>query len=68
MFFIFIRACKKYGFTYLLDTNSGFMLILHPIDDVRFIKIEQGFYERNYLKLFLSAIKKMKAYRKGSVC
>lgn len=68
MFFVFIRACKKYGFTYSLNTNSGFMLILHPIDNTRFIKIEQGYYEKNYFKLFSSAIKKMRAYRKGSVC
>lgn len=68
MFFIFIRACKKYGFTYLLNTNSSFMLILHPIDNAKFIEIEQNYYEKSYFKLFLSAIKKMKAYRKGSVC
>lgn len=65
MFFIFIRACRKYKFTFVLNTNNGLILTLHPNNVFETIEIKQGRYNRNYFKLFLEAIKKMKNYRRG---
>ena len=64
MFFIFIKACKKYRFSYILNINSGFVLTLHPNNTFETIEIKQEYYECSYFKLFLKAIKKMKWYRK----
>lgn len=67
MFFIFNRACKKYKFTYMLNTNNGFSLILRPSNSFNeAIEVKQEYYECNYFKLFLKAIKAMKTYKKGS--
>jgi hypothetical protein len=66
MFYIFLRACKKYRFTYALNAVSGLTLILHPNNTFGFIEIKQEYYERNYFKLFIKAIKKMREYRKES--
>lgn len=66
MFYVFLRACKKYGFTYALNAVNGLSIALHPNDALGFIEVKQEYYEHNYFKLFLNAIKKMKAYRKGS--
>lgn len=64
MFFIFNLACKKYKFTYSLNAVNGLVLTLHPNYALGFIEVKQEYYERNYFKLFLSAIKKMRAHRK----
>ena len=64
IFFRFIRACKKYRFSYGLSSVSELILILRPYDNFNNIKISQGYYNWNYRKLFLSAIKEMKNYRK----
>ncbi len=67
MFFIFIRACRKYGFTYALSSYHEFSLILRPNGTFENIEIKQEYYESNYFKLLFEAIRKMKAYRKGRV-
>ena len=64
MFFIFIRACRKYGFTYSITAINGFRLDLHPHNTFEKIEVKQEYYRRNYFKLFLTAIKEMKRYRK----
>lgn len=64
MFYIFVRACRKYGFTYALGSYHGFSLILRPNGTFENIEIKQGFYECNYFKLFWKAIRAMKDYRK----
>ena len=68
MFFIFIKACKKYEFAYALSTYGGLVLILRPYNTFENIEIKQEYYKCNYFKLFLTAIKKMKAYREGCIC
>lgn len=67
MFYIFVRACRKYGFTYALGSYHGFLLILRPNNTFENIEIRQEYYRCNYFKLFLDAIREMKAYRKGKV-
>ena len=64
MFFIFIKACRKYGFTFSLSSNADLTLTLHPRNTFDNIEISQEYYRRNYIKLFLKAIKEMKTYRK----
>lgn len=66
MFFIFIKMCKKYKFTYAISVVNGLSIMLYPNDALGFIEVRQAYYDRSYLKLFLKAIKKMKAYREGS--
>ena len=66
MFFIFIRACRKYKFAFALSTYGGFTLTLRPNNTFENISIDFG-YNRNFNKLFMTAIKEMKLYRKGSV-
>lgn len=68
MFYIFLKACKKYRFAYSLSAITGLTLTLYPDNAFGFIEVRQEHYERNYFKLFLAAIKKMRAYRKGSEC
>lgn len=66
MFFIFVKACRKYKFTYDLNSINGLILYLRPNDALSPIELKQGLYEKSYSKLFLEAIKTMKAYREGS--
>lgn len=66
MLFIFLKACKKYSFAYSISSVNGLVLTLYPNDSIGFIEVKQAYYERNYFKLFLNGIKKMKAYRKES--
>lgn len=61
MFYIFIKACKKYAFTYALSTCGGLTLILRPYDTFENINIEEKFCDYN--KVFIKAIKEMKKYR-----
>lgn len=68
MFYIFLRACKKYRFAYSLHAVNEFIITLHPKDALGFIEVRQEYYERNYFKLFVRAIKKMKTYRKENEC
>lgn len=67
MFFIFVKACEKYGFTYTLNANHGLSLALHPNNGFGFIEVKQEYYNNNYFILFLKAIKRMKKYKKGCV-
>ena len=64
MFYIFLRACKKYRFAYSLHAVNDFIITLHPKDALGFVEVKQEYYDRSYFKLFLKAIKKMKTYRK----
>lgn len=68
MFFIFNRACSKYCFSYALSHRNKLTLTLYPNNDFGSIEIEQGYSNHSYFKLFLCAIKAMKAHRKGRVC
>ena len=64
MFFIFLKACKRYAFTYALSSYGGLTLILRPINTFNNVVIEEKFTEfDNYLTLFFNAIKEMKRYR-----
>ena len=65
MFFIFIKACRKYKFTFVINANNGLILTLYPSNVFETIEIRQGHYNKSYFKLFLEAIKKMMDYRKG---
>lgn len=62
MFFIFVRACKKYNFTFVLSTYNGISLILRPNNTFENINIEEYCYNLN--KILLEGIKVMKKYRK----
>lgn len=64
MFFIFIIACKKYEFSFTLNAHSRLTLTLYPSNSFESIDIDQGYFNYNFTKLFLSAIKEMKTYRK----
>lgn len=64
MFYIFIKACEKYGFSYALSSYNGLSLVLRPSGTFENIEVKQGFYEYNYFKLFGNAIRTMKDYRK----
>ena len=68
MFFIFIRACKKYKFTYALSSYGGLTLTLRPNNSFENIKVCQKYQYPTHFKLFLVAIKKMRAYRKSGGC
>lgn len=63
MFYIFLRACKKYYFDFSLNTTSGLTLTLRPKNTFGNIEIKQEYYKKNYNKLFFKAIKEMKNYR-----
>lgn len=64
MFYIYIRACKKYGFDFMIGTFGGLNITLYPKNTFENINISQSYYSYNYNKLFLDSIKEMKAYRK----
>ena len=64
MFYIFLKARKKYRFSYALHAVNEFIITLHPKDALGFVEAKQEYYDRSYFKLFLRAIKKMRAYRK----
>lgn len=61
MFFIFIKACKKYKFSFVLNTYGETSIILKPNNTFENIYV----YENNFHKLFVTAIKKMRMYRKN---
>ena len=67
MFFIFIKACNKYKFTYSINANHGLTICLYPNNAFGFLEVKQEYYACNYFILFLMAIKKMRNYRKGCV-
>ena len=68
MFFRFIRACKKYKFTFVLSTyHDGLtMMIVRPHNTFENIKFEEKYLRFN--KLFSKAIKGMKKYRLERGC
>ena len=60
IFFRFVLACRRYEFTYALNTYGGAILILRPNNTFDNIKIE---WKYSYHKLFKEAIIEMKKYR-----
>lgn len=68
MFRRFVKACRKYRFSYSINTVYELTLVLHPSGDFYNIEIKQGAYNWNYRKLFSDAIKRMKDYRKERGC
>lgn len=62
IFFRFVRACRKYKFTFILNTYGGLSLILRPNDTFENIKLEERYID--YYKILLNGIKEMKKYRK----
>lgn len=68
MFYIFLKACKKYRFAYALHAVNEYIITLHPKDALGFVEVKLEYYDRNYFKLFVKAIKKMKEYRKEKGC
>lgn len=62
MFFRFVRACKKYNFTFVLSTYGGISLILRPNNTFENIELKEYCYNLN--KILLEGIKVMKKYRK----
>ena len=64
MFYLFIRACRKYKFTFVLNTYGSIYIILRPINTFENIEIKGEYCEYGtYNKLFSKAIKIMKEYR-----
>ena len=62
MWFIrFIKACRKYKFTFVLSTYNKLKLTLRPNNTFEKIEIVEEYY--CYKKLFKRAIKKIKEYR-----
>lgn len=66
VFFMFIRACKKYRFTFALSTYGGISLIIRPNNTFENIKFNEEYFNLN--QMFLKAIKEMKKYRKERGC
>lgn len=62
LFWRFVRACRKYNFTYVLSTYGSMELILRPNDtfENHTIHVDPGMYQ----ELFTMAISEMKRYRK----
>lgn len=65
MFFIFIKACKKYKFTFSFLTHGKLILTLYPNNSFDVISIRYDYNNFKYNRMFLEAIKKMRDYRKG---
>lgn len=60
LFFIFIRSCRKYGFTYVLNTYENYSIILRP--NRTFENIYISTQSNDYVELFTIAINKMRNY------
>lgn len=67
-FLLFIKACRKYQFTYSLYSYCYLRLDLMPINTFEHIKVKEDCYcyNKNYNKLFRKAIKIMKEYRNNN--
>lgn len=65
-FWLFLRACKKYKFTYSLYSYCDLRLDLMPINTFEHIKVKENCYNKNYNKLFIKAIKIMKEYQNNN--
>lgn len=62
MFFRFIRACRRYKFTFALSTYGGLTLILRPNDTFENYEIKEECAD--FMSMFSKAIRIMKKYRK----
>lgn len=60
-FIRFVRACRKYKFSYVLNTYGKMTLIIRPHNTFENISFENENW--NYRKLFKDAVKEMKSYR-----
>jgi hypothetical protein len=64
MFFIFIKACKKYNFDFSLGTYGELTIVLKPKNTFENIEVKQKYYyNRDFNQLFIKAIRAMKRYR-----
>ena len=66
MFYRFERACKKYGFDFVLSTYGKVTLMLRPIDTFKNFNFEGNYYDLR--KILSKGIKTMKEYRKNGGC
>lgn len=57
----FIKACRKYKFSYVLNTYCNMTLMIRPHNT--FVNINLENKDWNYRKLFKDAVKEMKLYR-----
>lgn len=64
MFYIFVRACEKYNFDFSVNSNSIQAMSLRPKNTFEGITVERDYFDWNFNKLFIKAIKIMKRYRK----
>ena len=64
MFYIFIKACDKYNFDFSFGTCGKPSMSLKPKNTFESITIERDYFDYNFNKLFLKAIKEMKKYRR----
>ena len=60
LFWKFIRACRKYKFTFVLGTYGELEILLRPNNTFQNIKITEKY--GNYKQLFKKAIREMKNY------
>ena len=61
-FWLFLRACRKYKFTYSLYSYHGLVLDLRPSNTFEDIHLKEDYCNKNYNKLFKKAITEMKRY------
>lgn len=64
MFYIFVRACEKYEFDFSVNSSSIQAMSLRPKNTFESITVERDYFDWNFNKLFIKAIKIMKRYRK----
>ena len=68
MFYIFIKACEKYGFYFSINSNSVQAMSLRPKNTFESITVERDRFDYNFNNLLLKGIKTMKMYRKERGC
>lgn len=57
----FVKACRKYQFTFAMSTYGGLTLVLRPMNTFENITLSEDYL--NYSKILKRGIKKMKHYR-----
>lgn len=66
IFYRFVRACKKYKFTFVLSTYGKVTLILRPVNTFKNIELEEDYYDLR--SILLRGIKTMREYRENGGC